>query len=284
HLDRQQQKRAANRKSAQLSRQRKKAHINELRQEHEELKRQEEILAVVPDPVFAFDALTGRISFASRSAAAQFGLRVEHLLAANLFDLVTADCSNRLRALIARALADHPGSQTLLLGERMTVRFRKGGAASNVAMALGELSGRLNRQDGGQVACVCSVRVLSLMFDDHGDAQRAAAAFAAAAAATDYNGDQSTSDMDQDGGSAASSGEETTSTGSTHGSGCTNGSGFTNGSAFTNGSGGGGGSPARQGDGYSDSVSLESGGNDGDDENLTDTDCSSSDNKSVQSS
>ncbi|KAG5189442.1 E1-E2 ATPase-domain-containing protein [Tribonema minus] len=303
-MERKLQKRAANRRSAQLSRQRKKAFIDDLRSQNEALRRQEEILDVVPDPVFAFNVHDGLVWFASKSAAAQFGLRVDDLLDANFFDLVTLDCSNRLHALISRALEDDADGASVLLRERMTVRFRKGGASSNVAMLLGELSGRLNRQDG-EVSCVCSVRLLSLMFDDHADAQRAAAAFAAAAA-TDYNGDQSTSDMDQDGGSQSSSGEESTSVGSTHdSSGATTGSGSGNTPPHQLGGGGGGsadlgsiplstqavdahgqglGGPMdARGDGYSDSVSQESGGNDGDDENLTDTDCSSSDVTSEQS-
>lgn len=114
------QKRAANRKSAQLSRKRKKALIEELKYENEDLQRHEDILAVIPDPVFAFDALNGGVWFASNSASAQFGLTVEDLTSACFFDLMTKDCSKRLRVLIDTASKDLTATGSTLLYE---VRF-----------------------------------------------------------------------------------------------------------------------------------------------------------------
>ncbi|CAN0434200.1 unnamed protein product, partial [Ascophyllum nodosum] len=151
------QKRAANRKSAQLSRKRKKALIEELRYENEDLQRHEDILAVIPDPVFAFDAADGRVWFASNSASVQFGLPVEDLTSACFFDLMSEDCSKRLRVLIDAALKDVSETNSALLHERMTVRFKK----RKGAIHLGELSGRLSKQADG-ITAVCSVRPLSM--------------------------------------------------------------------------------------------------------------------------
>ncbi|CAM9378978.1 unnamed protein product, partial [Scytosiphon promiscuus] len=155
------QKRAANRKSAQLSRKRKKALIEELRYENQDLQRHEDILEVIPDPVFAFDTTNGRVWFASTSASAQFGLSVEDLTSACFFDLMTEDCSKRLKVLIDTAAKDVSETNSALLHERMTVRFKK----RRGAILLGELSGRLSRLNGVMTA-VCSVRPLSLATDE----------------------------------------------------------------------------------------------------------------------
>lgn len=111
------QKRAANRKSAQLSRKRKKALIEELRYENQDLQRHEDILEVIPDPVFAFDTSNGRVWFASTSASAQFGLPVETLNSSCFFDLMTDDCSKRLRVLVETALKDVSETNSALLHE-----------------------------------------------------------------------------------------------------------------------------------------------------------------------
>ncbi|CAN0470660.1 unnamed protein product [Scytosiphon promiscuus] len=111
------QKRAANRKSAQLSRKRKKALIEELRYENQDLQRHEDILEVIPDPVFAFNTCDGRVWFASTSASAQFGLPVQELNSACFFDLMTDDCSKRLRVLIETALKDVSETNSALLHE-----------------------------------------------------------------------------------------------------------------------------------------------------------------------
>lgn len=111
------QKRAANRKSAQLSRKRKKALIEELRYENQDLQRHEDILEVIPDPVFAFDTATGRVWFASNSASAQFGLSVEDLTSACFFDLMTDDCSKRLKVLIDTAAKEVSEVNSSLLHE-----------------------------------------------------------------------------------------------------------------------------------------------------------------------
>lgn len=111
------QKRAANRKSAQLSRKRKKALIEELKYENQDLQRHEDILEVIPDPVFAFDTANGGVWFASNSASAQFGLPVEDLMSASFFDLMTEDCSKRLRVLIETATKDISDTGSTLLHE-----------------------------------------------------------------------------------------------------------------------------------------------------------------------
>lgn len=114
------QKRAANRKSAQLSRKRKKALIEELRYENQDLQRHEDILEVIPDPVFAFDIANGKVWFASASAAAQFGRSLDDLTSACFFDLMTDDCSKRLRVLIDTAAKDVSETSSALLHEVRT--------------------------------------------------------------------------------------------------------------------------------------------------------------------
>lgn len=111
------QKRAANRRSAQLSRKRKKALIEELKYENLDLQRHEDILEVIPDPVFAFDTANGGVWFASNSASAQFGLSIEDLTSSNFFDLMTEDCAKRLRVLIETASKGMSESGSALLPE-----------------------------------------------------------------------------------------------------------------------------------------------------------------------
>jgi len=263
------QKRAANRLSAQLSRQRKKVYFNDLCKEHAFLKRQQKILDNAPDPIFGFN-INGSIWYASQSAASQFGMEITDLVKMNFYNLFTSDCSNRLRHIVSKTLKDQPSAKTMLLSERMTVRFHKCFPESEVQVILGELSGKIYRNDAN-IECICSIRLLSLLYDDHGEAQKAVYA----AAATDYNGDQSTGDMEQDVG-LGSNNDEVLSNYSTSGSGsqcCQNYSPLVNINnkslqvvhqthSIDNQS--------------SDSFSIESSGNDGDDENINGMDFSSS--------
>merc|ERR1719215_1942360 len=64
--DKKQMKRAANRRSAQLSRKRKKQFIEELRSENQELRKKELILRSIPDLIVVFDS-AGKIHFTSHS-------------------------------------------------------------------------------------------------------------------------------------------------------------------------------------------------------------------------
>mmetsp|Transcript_9640 Transcript_9640/g.39320 ORF Transcript_9640/g.39320 Transcript_9640/m.39320 type:complete len:731 (+) Transcript_9640:346-2538(+) len=66
-------KREANRRSAQLSRARKKAFIEDLKQQNQDYQRCEHILACHPDLIFSFDA-SGRVEYANRAASTQLGL------------------------------------------------------------------------------------------------------------------------------------------------------------------------------------------------------------------
>eukprot|EP00903_Cladosiphon_okamuranus_P008432 g8105.t1 len=210
------QKRAANRKSAQLSRKRKKALIEELRYENQDLQRHEDILEVIPDPVFAFDTTSGRVWFASTSASAHFGLSVQDLTSACFFDLMTEDCSKRLRVLIDTAAKDVTETNSALLHERMTVRFKK----RRGAILLGELSGRLSFLNGVTTA-VCSVRPLSLATDEivgkgyFGDAS-------VGELADDTSADQSSSGEDsRSAGTGQTTGSNGDGTSSGTGTGCT---------------------------------------------------------------
>ncbi|CAM9815126.1 unnamed protein product, partial [Choristocarpus tenellus] len=157
--------------------------------ENEDLQRHEDILEVAPDPIFAFNAMSGQVWFASNSAVAHFGLQLSDLTAGSFFDLMTNDCSKRLRTLIENVASSIPEKESVLLKERMTVRFKK----RRQTTLLGELSGRLTRE-GTSITAVCSVRPLSLMFED--------------SVPKGYCGDNSTSDMAEDDGPDHGSGGE----------------------------------------------------------------------------
>ncbi|CAM9786686.1 unnamed protein product [Chrysoparadoxa australica] len=194
------QKRIANRKSAQMSRKRKKAFLEDLKTENAALKRHEEILEVVPDPVFAFKAADGLLWFVSNSAAIQFGLSLNDLDKTSFFDLMTPDCSKRLQEFIAKEEAksqantsESPPSAAMTPwmkenGQRMTVRFLKTG--KDERPLVGELCGRVTVQEN-QTTYICSVRILSLQGDE-------IAGYVGDNSTSEFSGEMSVEDPDED--------------------------------------------------------------------------------------
>jgi PAS domain S-box-containing protein len=99
-----QQKRVANRRSAQLSRKRKKAFIEELREENDELRRKEQILRSIPDLIVVFDS-SGKLWFVSQSVERFLGMTAEELEGTSFWDRLCEDSVRLLKAAFMDSLA-----------------------------------------------------------------------------------------------------------------------------------------------------------------------------------
>lgn len=108
-------KREANRRSAQLSRARKKQFIEELKQKNHEYQRCEQILACHPDMVFAFDA-TGTIEFANARACSHLDLSASEIEAQSFFEMLAADSRLRFQSALQQVMS-RPGQM------RASLRF-----------------------------------------------------------------------------------------------------------------------------------------------------------------
>jgi PAS domain-containing protein len=114
--DKRQHKRAANRKSAQLSRKRKKQYIEELKDENDELRRKELILRSIPDLIVVFDS-SGKLSFVSESFATFLDKPVEDLEGTSFWDRICQNSVRLLKAAFMDALAARePHADTTALG------------------------------------------------------------------------------------------------------------------------------------------------------------------------
>lgn len=94
-------KRLANRKSASSSRARKKAFVQEMTQLNARLKRQAQILALLPDLVMTIN-LEGVITFSSAQVERVLHHRIEDIVGAKLVDLVAPASRDRLNRLISQ--------------------------------------------------------------------------------------------------------------------------------------------------------------------------------------
>jgi PAS domain-containing protein len=111
-----QMKRAANRRSAQLSRKRKKQFIEELKEENDELRRKEQILRAIPDLIVVFDS-SGKLGFVSESASRFFDMSQEDLEGTSFWDRLCDDSVRLLKAAFMDSLAARtPDSDTAPLG------------------------------------------------------------------------------------------------------------------------------------------------------------------------
>eukprot|EP00536_Pseudo-nitzschia_multiseries_P002732 jgi/Psemu1/322677/estExt_fgenesh1_pg.C_370017 len=117
--DKKQQKRAANRRSAQLSRKRKKQFIEELKDENDELRRKEQILRAIPDLIVVFDS-SGRLGFVSESVGRFFAMSPERLEGTSFWELICQDSVRLLKAAFMDALAAREAdSDTAVLGSEI---------------------------------------------------------------------------------------------------------------------------------------------------------------------
>lgn len=99
-----QQKRAANRRSAQLSRKRKKQFIEELKEENDDLRRKEQILRAIPDLIVVFDS-SGKLGFVSESLGRFLDVSPETLEGGSFWDLICQDSVRLLKAAFMDSLA-----------------------------------------------------------------------------------------------------------------------------------------------------------------------------------
>jgi PAS domain S-box-containing protein len=110
------QKRAANRKSAQLSRKRKKEFMDELKEENDDLRRKEQILKSIPDLILVFDS-TGKLGFVSKSVSRILCFSSEQLEGTSIWERMCEDSVRLLKAAFMDSLAARqPDSDTAALG------------------------------------------------------------------------------------------------------------------------------------------------------------------------
>jgi hypothetical protein len=103
-VDKKNQKRAANRRSAQLSRKRKKLFIEELKEENDDLRRKEQILRAIPDLIVVFDS-SGKLGFVSESAGRFIDMSPDELIGSSFWDRLCEDSVRLLKAAFMDSLA-----------------------------------------------------------------------------------------------------------------------------------------------------------------------------------
>ena len=115
--DRKQVKRAANRRSAQLSRKRKKQFIEELKEENDDLRRKEQILRSIPDLVVVFDS-AGKLGFVSQSVGRFLAFTSKSLEGTSFWNRLCDESVRLLKAAFMDALAARKaGMDTTPLGD-----------------------------------------------------------------------------------------------------------------------------------------------------------------------
>jgi PAS domain S-box-containing protein len=117
HLeDRKLQKRAANRRSAQLSRKRRKQFMEELKEENDTLRRKEQILRSIPDLIVVFDS-AGKLWFVSESVSRFIKFQSKELEGSSIWDRLCEDSVRLLKAAFMDSMAARDsGSDTAPLG------------------------------------------------------------------------------------------------------------------------------------------------------------------------
>ena len=148
------QKRAANRKSAQLSRKRKKQFIEELKDENDGLRRKELILKSIPDLIVVFDS-SGKLWFVSESVSRFLDFSAGELLGTSFWDRLCGDSVRLLKAAFMDSLAARqPESDTADLGAGFwELRLVDKDGAHKVVTLNGVV-----HFAGDRPECVCSIR------------------------------------------------------------------------------------------------------------------------------
>lgn len=156
HEAKKDEKRAANRKSAQLSRKRKKLFIEELKEENDDLRRKEQILRSIPDLVIVFDA-TGTLVFVSPSVANVLDFSPDELVNTSFWNRLCEDSVRLLKAAFMDALANRKiDEDTSPLGSGLfEIKVKDKNGAFNYVT----LNGVVNFT-GETPECVCSIRPL----------------------------------------------------------------------------------------------------------------------------
>lgn len=114
-------KREANRRSAQLSRQRKKAFVEDLKAKNAEFLHAKNVLACHPDAVFATDG-RGVIAYANPAAATRANADAKRLEGTSLPNLLDADSRRRLETALRDADGERPGASVSLGGPLQLAR------------------------------------------------------------------------------------------------------------------------------------------------------------------
>ena len=147
-------KRAANRRSAQLSRKRKKHFVEELKEENDDLRRKEQILRSVPDLIVTFDS-AGRLGFVSHSVSNFLDFKHLELEGTSFWNRLCDESVRLMKAAFMDALANRtPDMETAPLGDGLwELRLKdKDGTLKTVT-----LNG-LVHFCGEKPECVCSIR------------------------------------------------------------------------------------------------------------------------------
>lgn len=152
--DKKLQKRVANRKSAQLSRKRKKQFIEELKDENDFLRRKEQILRSIPDLVVVFDS-SGKLWFVSESVNRFLDYAAKDLEGTSFWSMLCTESVRLLKAAFMDSLAARVVEEdTAPLGQGFwDVRLKdKDGSEKLVS-----LNGVVHFA-GDRPECVCSIR------------------------------------------------------------------------------------------------------------------------------
>jgi PAS domain-containing protein len=154
HGIKKQQKRAANRRSAQLSRKRKKQFIEELKEENDDLRRKEQILRAIPDLIVVFDS-SGRLGFVSESVGRFLRVCPSKLEGTSFWDLICEESVRMLKAAFMDSLAAREAdSDTAVLGAGVwELRLKD----KNSKYMIVTLNGVVHFK-GDAPECVCCIR------------------------------------------------------------------------------------------------------------------------------
>lgn len=152
--DKRQLKRVANRRSAQLSRKRKKQFIEELKDENDDLRRKEQILKSIPDLIVVFDS-SGKFWFVSESVSRFLDFSVGELEGTSFWNLLCDDSVRLLKAAFMDSLAARdPDSDTSSLGNGFwELRLVDKDGTKKVVTLNGVV-----HFAGDRPECVCSIR------------------------------------------------------------------------------------------------------------------------------
>jgi PAS domain S-box-containing protein len=148
------QKRAANRRSAQLSRKRKKQCVEELQEENDDLRRKEQILKSIPDLIVVFDS-AGKVCFVSESVSAFLKITVNELEGTSFWSRLCEDSVRLLKAAFMDSLAARePEADTVSLGSGVwELRLVDKDGSHKIVTLNGVV-----HFAGDRPECVCSIR------------------------------------------------------------------------------------------------------------------------------
>lgn len=155
-------KRAANRRSAQLSRKKKKMQIDDLKDENSDLRRKELILLSIPDLIVVFDS-SGVLSYVSRSVSRFLNFDAEELEGSSFWDRISDDSVRAVKAAFMDALAvkrregGEEDSTPLSSGDNLSVRLLDRSMAGGEEGKHASLKGVVSFA-GDRPECVCSIR------------------------------------------------------------------------------------------------------------------------------